>query len=395
MALRYYSNAPATTLSASCTNVATSIQVTSVAGLPIQYPYVLILDRGLATEEAVSVTAAAGTTLTVTRGYDSTTAFAHSIGASVAHGITAADAREANSHVNASSAVHGLTGSVVGTSDTQTLTNKTVNLSSNTLSGTKAQFNTALSDGDFASQAGTETLTNKTIALGSNTVSGTKAQFDTACTDADFATLAASETLTNKTIALGSNTVSGTTAQFNTALTDNDFATLAGTETLSNKTLASPVITGIGAVQFTRKTADETVTSSTAVQNDDHLSFTVVNGGVYTFRAVIFAINTGSSSADAQVGFTFISLGTMIMGLVAPDVAVASEVGDGIWRHTASGGALATPVGVTAGGVTIVIEGVFTATAAGTVQFQWAQNTSSASGTTFKAGSWLRAERVA
>jgi hypothetical protein len=32
----------------------------------------------------------------------------------------------------------------------QTLTNKTVNLSSNTLTGTKAQFNTACSDGDFA-----------------------------------------------------------------------------------------------------------------------------------------------------------------------------------------------------------------------------------------------------
>jgi len=33
--------------------------------------------------------------------------------------------------------------------DTQTLTNKTINLSSNTLSGTTAQFNTALSDGSF------------------------------------------------------------------------------------------------------------------------------------------------------------------------------------------------------------------------------------------------------
>ena len=44
-----------------------------------------------------------------------------------------------------------------------TLTNKTINLTSNTLSGTTAQFNTALSDGDFATLGGSETLTNKTL----------------------------------------------------------------------------------------------------------------------------------------------------------------------------------------------------------------------------------------
>ena len=48
-------------------------------------------------------------------------------------------------------------------SSTTTFTNKTVNLTSNTLTGTAAQFNTALSDGDFATLAGTETLTNKTL----------------------------------------------------------------------------------------------------------------------------------------------------------------------------------------------------------------------------------------
>ena len=50
-----------------------------------------------------------------------------------------------------------------GKTATQTLTNKTVNLTSNTLSGTTAQFNTALSDNDFATLAGSETLTNKTL----------------------------------------------------------------------------------------------------------------------------------------------------------------------------------------------------------------------------------------
>lgn len=50
------------------------------------------------------------------------------------------------------------------------------------------------------SAASTQTLTNKSVALGTNTVTGTIAQFNTAVTDADFATVAGSETLTNKTL---------------------------------------------------------------------------------------------------------------------------------------------------------------------------------------------------
>jgi len=65
---------------------------------------------------------------------------------------------------------------IVGRDAGQTLTNKTFNLTSNTLSGTVAQFNTALSDGDFATLAGTEELDNKTIdaavAKGTWTASG-------------------------------------------------------------------------------------------------------------------------------------------------------------------------------------------------------------------------------
>ena len=53
---------------------------------------------------------------------------------------------------------------------TQTLTGKTINLTDNTLTGTKAQFNTAMSDADFATLTGTETLTNKTLTT--PTISG-------------------------------------------------------------------------------------------------------------------------------------------------------------------------------------------------------------------------------
>ena len=48
-------------------------------------------------------------------------------------------------------------------SSTDTLTNKSIDLDSNTLSGTLAEFNTALQSESFVSLTGTETLTNKTL----------------------------------------------------------------------------------------------------------------------------------------------------------------------------------------------------------------------------------------
>lgn len=54
-------------------------------------------------------------------------------------------------------------GTNVSTTSTATLTNKTISMANNSLTGTTAEFNAALSDGDFCTLDGTETLTNKTI----------------------------------------------------------------------------------------------------------------------------------------------------------------------------------------------------------------------------------------
>lgn len=117
----------------------------------------------------------------------------------------------------------------VSEDSTQTLTNKTITLGDNTISGTVAQLNTAITDDDIVSLTATQTLTNKTITLGDNTITGTIAQLNSVVTDDNIVSLTGSETLTNKTISASSNTLTGV-------------VTLTGSETLTNKTLTSPVI---------------------------------------------------------------------------------------------------------------------------------------------------------
>jgi hypothetical protein len=139
------------------------------------YPFWVTIDAGTAQEERVLCLTQSSKTVTVAsggRGADGTSESNHASGANIWPSWSATDADEANAHVNASTNVHGLAtagpssssgGSVVGTSAQQTLTNKTVSLTNNTLTGTRAQFNTAMTDGDFATIAGAETLTSKTL----------------------------------------------------------------------------------------------------------------------------------------------------------------------------------------------------------------------------------------
>ena len=105
-------------------------------------PFYIVIDRGQVSEEKILCASRSGNVITVYntgltngRGNDGTSVVAHSAGATVEHVFTSVDADESNSHVNNVTSAHGLTiADVVTTNGTQTLSNKTISGSSNTLS---------------------------------------------------------------------------------------------------------------------------------------------------------------------------------------------------------------------------------------------------------------------
>ena len=116
--------------------------------------FTVVVDPDTASEEIIFVRGSSGAQLTgLVRGQAGTSATTHSAGATVKHVLTSNDLDFYTSGVD----------NAITASSTSTLTNKTIALGSNTVSGTTAQFNTALTDGDFTTLAGTETLTNKTL----------------------------------------------------------------------------------------------------------------------------------------------------------------------------------------------------------------------------------------
>jgi len=168
---KYSSRSQQTTLSAAITSTATTATVVSGSSLlggvtvPAGQTFTVVIDPDTALEEIVDISNySSGNTISISRGIDGAspgTGSAHSAGAVVRHMAIGRDYREANLHIEAASAVHGLSGSVVGTTDTQVLTNKDLTSATNTLSTSVVTL------------TGTQTLTGKTLT--SPTITGTGA----------------------------------------------------------------------------------------------------------------------------------------------------------------------------------------------------------------------------
>ena len=191
----------------------------------------------------------------------------------------------------------------------KTLTNKSIALGSNTVTGTTAQFNSALSDGSFVTTAGSETLTNKTLTTpviaSFNQTSGSNLLTAPAATDT-LVGRATTDTLTNKTISGADNTLSniGNSSLSNSTITVSDGSNttataLGGTITFAGTTNEIEVSESSGTITVGLPN-NVTISGNLTVSGDT----TTVNTATLAVEDPLINLATGNNSSDAvDIGF--------------------------------------------------------------------------------------------
>jgi hypothetical protein len=316
---KYSSRSQQTTLSAALTATATTATVgsgpTLLGGATISAgeKFTVVIDPDTALEEIVDVTAVSTNTLTIVRGVDGSgtegvTGVAHSAGAVVKHMAIARDYREANTHIEATTG-HGATGAVVGTTNTQTLTNKTISAADNTLTG-------------VVTLTGTQTLTNKTLTspvISSLTLGDGNIVFEGATADAFETTLTVADPTADRTVTIPDAT---------TTLVGTDT-----TQTLTNKTLTSPTITGTGAIAGTftgNLTGNVTGNVSGSAGTVTNGVYTTDTGTVTSTMIANGTIVDADVNASAAIAKTKLNLGGTITSADLVDgTIVATDIADG------------------------------------------------------------------
>jgi len=304
---RYYSSTAAkTTLSSAidASTTSTSLSLAAASGLPSQYPFTLILEKDTANEEIVTVTALVGTAYTVTRGVDGTSSKAHSVGATVEHGVSALDFSDFRSHEAATSA-HGVTGDIVGTGGAQTITGVKTFTSSPVIQG-------ATISGTFTSTATISggTITGAAITglstPASTSDAATKAYVDNVAGSATAAASSATAAATSATSAANSATAAATSAA-SAATSASSAATSASTMAASVSAAATSATSAAASATAAATSASSALTSQTSAATSATsaaasataaaTSATSAANSATTAAASVAAIQTSATSA--------------------------------------------------------------------------------------------------
>jgi hypothetical protein len=316
---KYSSKAQQTTLASSINATVTSMTVVNgpaVMGgktLTGTQTYTVVIDPDTALEEIVNVTVySSGNTLTIARGIDSAspgTGSAHSAGAVVRHMAIGRDYQEANDHIVASAEVHGLSGSVVGTTDTQTLTNKTLT--------SPVITSLTLGDGNIVFEGATANAFETTLTVVDPTADRTVTIPDATTTLVGTDT---TQTLTNKS--LTSPTITGTGAiagTFTGNLTGNVTGNVSGSA--GSATGNAGTATALATARTFQLTGDVEA-SGVTFDGTGNVSLTTVIG--------TGAIVNADINASAAIAKTKLNLGGTITSADLVDgTIVASDIADG------------------------------------------------------------------
>ena len=153
----------------------------------------------------------------------------------------------------------------------------------------------------FTMDAHASTLTNKSIDLGTNTLTGSLAEFNTALQSESFAGLAAAQTLTNKTISGSSNTLSNIAngSLTNSAITMSDGSNttavaLGGTMTFAGTNNEIEVAESSGTLTIGLPN-NVTISGNLTVSGDT----TTVNTATLAVEDPLVSLATGNNSSDA------------------------------------------------------------------------------------------------
>lgn len=328
-----FANAPVvTTLAADMAAGATTFTLTSGTNWPGAGTgnFWVTIGAGTATEERILCSSTTGTTVTVAssgRGQDGTSAVAHSTGETVWVSWSATDADDANAHVSATGSdatvsIHGLASgsNVVGETDTQTLTNKT--LTGPRISGTSS---------------------GTTLIQGSSAASGT---ITVPAVTGTLVTTGDTGTVTSTMIADGAIVDADINASAN-------IASSKIASTLASKTLSSPTITSAGAT-FNNSGTGTTVLSSAAASGSYTLYFPTPAAGTATLVANTAAQEltnkTLGAGNDVKAGETLTNNGTISGGTVnATTLQIGGVTFSGAWTNVSSPTLKATTTNPTLG----------------------------------------------
>jgi hypothetical protein len=184
-------------------------------------------------------------------------------------------------------------------------------------------------------------------------------------------------------VGTGSQTFDNLTVGANNTVLTADSSTATG---LKWATAAG----GGATVAAVRKSADQSVTSSTTIANDTHLKFAIGANETYTFNLWLY---TSAANSTPGIKWNVAGPSGSTVFFSPPNTY---PMADGATVIATIGSSTDTFQGFVDGNLRpILIQGtILNGSTAGDVQLKWAQNTSSATATTVKAGSFIYGIKV-